>query len=472
MQKIIIKENNLYGVMDETGKVIVEPFYDLIHEYANGYAVVCKDEKWGYIDEEGKVVIELLYDQADDFTTFGVAPILRHDPHRRWSLVKENGEIIGPPKGDNIIQIYDFNQYGCAIVWMYSHYRILDTDGNFANEDRYFQIDYIEDEEIFRGQKIGQLCFINSLGEVVIDPEKSYDMLYFPTNGLSIVEKDDKVGYMDENGREVIPLQYELGGEFANNGLAFVKMADSLGGYINKKGETVIQPEYDTGSFFNHGLAAVSKEDEFFFIDDKGKQAINQTFKNASAFSNCGLAKVAHFDGKQSLIQPDGTIVVHFEKQVEISEFIGDKTITTVKLEDKVALMNSEGEMLTKFDYDAIELSFDSHLHRFLKDGLWGYLNEKGQIAIENIYDAAAGFTDYNIAQVALRDVRNRYEEEYLTFYINDKDEVIDPRSVEIFEMAFEMNYANVERFHDNMTIAMKKEEKVVLDGYGQELLI
>ena len=48
MSKIIISKDNLYGVINELGEIIIEPYYDEIREFSNGVAAVCKDSKSTY----------------------------------------------------------------------------------------------------------------------------------------------------------------------------------------------------------------------------------------------------------------------------------------------------------------------------------------------------------------------------------------------------------------------------------------
>ena len=62
----ISKKNGKYGLVDKTGKVIVDYTYDdEIDQNECGYVAVKKDGKWGCIDSNGKVVQEPIYDLDD-----------------------------------------------------------------------------------------------------------------------------------------------------------------------------------------------------------------------------------------------------------------------------------------------------------------------------------------------------------------------------------------------------------------------
>ena len=62
----ISKKDGKYGLVDKTGKVIVDYTYDdEIDQNECGYVAVKKDGKWGCIDSNGKVVQEPIYDLDD-----------------------------------------------------------------------------------------------------------------------------------------------------------------------------------------------------------------------------------------------------------------------------------------------------------------------------------------------------------------------------------------------------------------------
>ena len=98
-------------------------------------------------------------------------------------------------------------------------------------------------------------------------------MVYSFREGLVAVEKDGKMGYINKNGTEVIPLQYERAYNF-NKGLAPVKKSGRYG-YINKRGQVVIPLKYYGAYIFSEGLAAVlNHKDKWGFINKRGRVVI------------------------------------------------------------------------------------------------------------------------------------------------------------------------------------------------------
>ena len=83
-------------------------------------------------------------------------------------------------------------------------------------------------------------------------------------------------GFINENGEEVIPVEYAGVGHFSE-GLAWFKRYDETpdggpSGYLDKSGQVVLPAIYDTAEDFEGGKAKVSKDGRMFFINAKGEQ--------------------------------------------------------------------------------------------------------------------------------------------------------------------------------------------------------
>ena len=84
----------------------------------------------------------------------------------------------------------------------------------------------------------GKPCLIDYNGNICLNPRITVDTLSYPANGLAVVGKNGKYGYINESGRLVIPMTFKKAYPFAENGLAFVVCENGLGGYINKEGSS------------------------------------------------------------------------------------------------------------------------------------------------------------------------------------------------------------------------------------------
>lgn len=71
----VIIENDLYGLMDKKGNIIIEPKYHYITNFSEGRAVVMDGNwKYGMIDKKGKEIVKPIYDEGymfdNKFTRF------------------------------------------------------------------------------------------------------------------------------------------------------------------------------------------------------------------------------------------------------------------------------------------------------------------------------------------------------------------------------------------------------------------
>lgn len=466
MDTIIIRKNELYGLMDERGNVIIEAKYDDIMEPTNGYIGACKNGKWGYLDETGEQVIDFLYHDIKGISKSGVAPVKLHDRYNGWRIVNENGELKKLENDIKFTYISEFNNHGYAIVSNGFFYFIMEDNGYMVDNHAYSSLKYIESKDIYVGTRQGKLCLINRDEEVIVDPDDYYDIVHYPVDGLSLISKDNKYGYIDELGMLVIPLTYTNASDFSDNGLAYVEIEDGLGGYIDRDGAFVIEPGFDSGTEFSHGLAAVSRAGKSYYIDENGLKAININFKYAGAFSECGLAKVIMLNGDVLFIRPDSSIAYALKDGVDADEYLGDRKVSTIRSNGKVGLINDQGKIITPYPYDDIKISPYSNRHGFLLDDRWGYIDDTGQQVIENIYLEAEEFSSDHFATVKYD---NPLSGEAISIRINQWDDPVNQNNIQSYWDKVHEKFAHIYEYHNGIALAIKKDETVLLNGKGEE---
>lgn len=178
------------------------------------------------------------------------------------------------------IPLNDFSE-GLAPIWAYFVAYRIDTSESTID-------------------RISKLCFINTTGRVAFMSEHDYDVddMRF-SEGLTFVRSNNRFGYIDNTGKEVIPCQFEEARSFTE-GLAGVKKYGKWG-YIDKEGNTVIPFIYDSIMDFSEGLASASKNGWTGFIDKAGNTVVPFEYDGSMEFSE-GLAWVSK-DGLCGLIK-------------------------------------------------------------------------------------------------------------------------------------------------------------------------
>ena len=133
-------------------------------------------------------------------------------------------------------------------------------------------LSFAQNIKAFEDKNTGFIGFKNAKGEIIIEPTK-YEEWDGASEGLILVGKKDKWGFIDLQGNEVIELKYKYASKFSD-GLACVSVKKDKYGFIDKTGATIIDFKFEDTHPFNENTAGVSKNNKWGFIDKSG-QIIN-----------------------------------------------------------------------------------------------------------------------------------------------------------------------------------------------------
>lgn len=267
--------------------------YEIICNFKDGLAEVCKDGKWGFIDKNGNEVIPCKYDPIEDSDNGffeGLAVVITNN-YEKFHVINKKGDIAFT---HSYSWVNKFSE-GLSVVNKNNKMGYIDTNGKEVIPCTYdLAYEFSEGMAIvYKGNKYG---FIDTKGNVVIPFEYETDE-EIPTgfhDGLACVYKNGKYGYIDKKGNVVVPYKYDIAYPFSE-GMAVVakKVASDVYkyGYIDTSGNEVIKCEYRDANSFSEGYASVKKVADYMFIDKSGKEMISCTYYNVGSFHE-GLARV------------------------------------------------------------------------------------------------------------------------------------------------------------------------------------
>lgn len=247
------------------------------YEFHDGMLAVYRPELsgYGFIDEQGNIRTKFEW----KYTQFGkprfgaghcLVAKIEEDIYRNriyhWYIIDKNGEIK-VELGKDIEVKSGFNEDGYAIV----------VKGNRQKGYRCMVID-VNGREVFPN-----LSHSGSL--------RSLDLELYPfTDGLAMFGVSHRYGYIDRNGRIVIPAQYEYARPFSE-GLAAVEFpgteggTPSLWGYIDTNGKTVIPPTFSAQpGDFSEGLAIVTKRSKKQTVIDRNGKVADREWDSLTPF--------------------------------------------------------------------------------------------------------------------------------------------------------------------------------------------
>lgn len=149
---------------------------------------------------------------------------------------------------------------------------------------------YDKVQPYYNGRAVAQsgkkYCLLNQKGEEVTSLK--YDFLEgFDVGGDMVRARiHDKVGYLDKNGNEIIPLSFRYIERF-NKGLAQAKLIDGETFYLNKQGQKVC----DVLDKYYEGMARVKIGKNIGYVDEQGIIVVPAIYSYGTNFTN-GLADV------------------------------------------------------------------------------------------------------------------------------------------------------------------------------------
>ena len=130
----------------------------------------------------------------------------------------------------------------------------------------------------------GDWAVIDKTGAVVVD-YAPFDTVQPFSEGLALVSRDGKYGFMDTAGNFVLPLVYDYAGSFSE-GLAYV-IQNGKQSVIDTQGNKVFDLSDDIlfVNEFHNGLAAFNRDGKYGFLNTDGTVFIEAQYDYASDFS-------------------------------------------------------------------------------------------------------------------------------------------------------------------------------------------
>lgn len=264
---VVGDRNGKYGAIDQSGRLVIPMEYDWLYNFSNGLAAAGKETgtnalgypiyEVGFIDKTGAVVVPFNYSTADSFSD-GLAVVGVHSGYAlsefygdeyvetyKYGLIDASEKIVVPLVYDSIS--FEWGNTGTnrngAVVCKDGKCGLIDKTGNIVVPLEYDGYDsayhgYFANGvvQLYKGDwETGKSYVMDSSGSIVIPPE--YDIkwrspkygepgVFF--DGVAAVSKNDKWGYMDRDGKILLPLEYDEVG-YASGGMGVVRQGSRYG---------------------------------------------------------------------------------------------------------------------------------------------------------------------------------------------------------------------------------------------------
>lgn len=159
-------------------------------------------------------------------------------------------------------------------------YGYIDTKGKYVINPQFDNAGGFSDNGLANVKSGDKWGYINIKGEYVIEPQ--FDIAYTFDGATAVVKQGNKWGLIDKNGVYKLTPTYADIGRFSE-GLAYFADDNGRIGYLDTDGQEIIPAQFDylaedfglVSAFFDDGYAIVRLGDQFGVIDKSGDYVIN-----------------------------------------------------------------------------------------------------------------------------------------------------------------------------------------------------
>ena len=388
---VVCKEGK-YGIIDTSGKWVIEPQFDGLSSFQDGIAIAHKDGKCGYVDRSGAYVIPAAFDYAWEFRE-GLAAV---GDGNLVGFIDRTGQIVVEPQFE---EVQDFHE-GMAAVMVNGKWGFIDCTGKVVVEPIYHEVSRFN-RGIAQVRMWGKFGYVRKDGSFLFEP--IFDSAPCEAESVMVVRVDEgkvrKYGMIDCDGNVLLEPQsdfriFDFYGDIARIA-AKTEHGDEKWGYINIEGKVVVEPKYDDARHFSEGIGVVALGGRYGLVDRDGREIVVPKFDMIGRFHN-GMADV-EIAKRYGYIDREGKIVIE-PKFDSVRYFY--RGYATVYVNRKAGVINTKGEYVVEPVYDDVNFYGDAYI-RVKSDGRWGVVDINGNTVIEPQFKEISSFHD-GVARVKI----------------------------------------------------------------------
>lgn len=246
---IEVKQENLRGFYDRSGKRIIPVSYETRSFWKEGFlAVEGRDKRIGFYKKDGTKLTDPVYESVSDFEQ-GMAIVKSGG---KYGYIDKKGKEIAP-----LYQEAHFFADGLAAVKEKNKWGVIDETGAY-----------------------------------VIAPTYSNAGPAYSDGLLAVRDNKEKWGFIDKEGRTVIPFQYKSVHPLFHESMTAVQAKNKLWGFVDNTGHVTAEPQFKAVlTPFSEGLAGVRTIDGKAYAKTDGTIAFMADYDQLYPFEK-GIAEV------------------------------------------------------------------------------------------------------------------------------------------------------------------------------------
>ena len=372
-QYFVLKENNLSGVIDRSGNILIEPTYEEIRipnpekavfvcyaendskvlnqnneEMFSEYELVepirlknvesdlmyeksvlkyYQNGKYGLIDFEGKQITEPIYDSID-------------------SLPYKEGELLVSQEGKTGV----INIKGNLMVDI--SYGSIEVDGYYKDENKYKYAGYITSITTNEGYRYG---YVNYKGQKVLENEYNeisrINDIDDDENAYLISAKNGQYGVI-KNKEQILNNEYQSIRYDGTNNLFVIEKSRKFG-VADINGNVIIEPTYNQIDITGAYLYAQNEQGTTIFNSNGTEANINANISILNTDSDKYKIRINNDNGsKYGVINESGEQVI--EEKYNYIEYLYDNYFIVSNENSKLGVIDNKENEKIKIEYDSL----------------------------------------------------------------------------------------------------------------------
>ena len=223
-----------------------------------------------------------------------------------------------------------------------------------------------------------------------------YEQIEEVYNNSMSVKTESGYGIADALGTEILAPELQETHPYSEDGLALIyKEGKYL--YVDEDGQTRLVPDdnYTELHMMSAGRTVAALDGKYGYLNDSLEPVTEFGWDQLTLVQN-GVG-AGQKDGKWALLNEDGESRTDYIFDDVITDSFGfcfKQERAFVKQNGQYYLINKKGKEVGELKFDDARCFSDAGYAAVCKDGLWGYINEKGELVIDYQYENAQSFSN------------------------------------------------------------------------------
>lgn len=319
--------------------------------YEENVLKVKQNEKYGLIDLNGKELLPCEYEEIEPLKGIENSLIIKKDG--KVGISNNKGNIIVEPNYKEVRNLGETYKDGYITIDEDGKYGLISTTKKQLLANEYEKIEQIYMPNYYLIKEEGKTKLINTSGEIIL-----------------------------EDGFEDIKSSTTSGIIFTQNGLY---------GEMNTSKEVTIEPKYQDLKEVKEGVYIAKQNDKYGIIDKDTTTKLDFNYTSIKYNEKAQLFIAEDVEYKTSIIDTNYNVKI----TGILSEFNEEQSYIRMRIGDEYKYYNFACE-----EKSNTEILTENTLFLTKKDGKYGYVDKKGNIVVDYIYDDATEQNKYGFVAV------------------------------------------------------------------------